>query len=141
MDNKRTLIATLISPMSSLVVLVAVAIEAAFHEGHKVDSSGSFMGLLVVLLMFVIGVLSVSYLLTIFVGLPTHYVLSKFNINMWFVYLVSGVVIGVGYDVWSTPSNMPEQLRSAGLWVCGGGGAIIATVFWYLAVKPHNNTP
>ncbi|WP_444898161.1 hypothetical protein [Microbulbifer sp. SSSA005] len=135
MNNKRTLLALLLSPIASSVLIVAILVDSLFNGQSLV----SFEGLLV-LTLFAIGSIVVSYVFVLLVGLPIHFVFSKLNITSWLAYTLSGIVVAISYQyIQYLGDEMPAQLQEAGYALYAGGGLIVSLVFWYFAVKPHNN--
>jgi hypothetical protein len=134
MDSKRTFIAVFLSPFASLIVLVVAFIES-FVRGESIQFFDGF----VVIVLFVIGFVSISFAFVIIVGLPIHLGLSKIRVTNWFVYCFLGILVPLLYKyVDLLGSEMPTELRSADYIAYGCGGFFVSLAFWVIAVKPHN---
>lgn len=82
------------------------------------------------------GVLTLSYTLMLVVGLPVNYLLQKFTSQRWWVYLSSGVVVGVlvylaAFAVFSKVMSFSFLLIIVG----GVSGAAISGCYWFISVK------
>jgi len=134
MNNKRTLLAVLLSPIASLILIVAMIVDSFFNGPNLISLEG-----LLAITLFSIGSIAISYAFVLFIGLPIHFLYSKMSIKSWLAYSLSGVVVAVSYQyIQFTGNGMPAQLQETGYLFYAGGGLAVSLVFWYFAVKPHN---
>ena len=134
MDNKRTFLAVFLSPFASIIVLVAAFIES-ISRGQSVQFLDGF----IVITLFILGFVSVSFVFVIIAGLPIHFVLSKLRVKNWFTYCFLGVLIPVLYRyIELLSSEMPSDLRTIDYIAYGFSGFFVSLAFWVIAVKPHN---
>ncbi|MFV8783634.1 hypothetical protein ACNKU7_14545 [Microbulbifer sp. SA54] len=141
MNIESTVKATLIAPWASLLVVVFAfgSYLLEMEPDHFQQMLSQIPGLLFVLAMFVFGFVGTSYLLVLVCGVPVHLVLRKLNITHWSVYILLGVSIGLLYQyIQLIGSSMPSQLRETGYFSYAISSLLVATVFWYIAVKSHN---
>jgi hypothetical protein len=136
MDTKRTFIAVLLSPFASIIVLVAAFLES-ISRGESIEFLDGF----IVITLFILGFVSVSFVFVIIVGLPIHLGLSKLRIINWFSYCFLGVLIPLLYKyIELIDSEIPNELRSADYMAYGFSGLFVSLAFWFIAVKPHNKS-
>ncbi len=133
MDAKSTTKAVITSSLSSLIIVLGMFVEDLFKSGNLVSIDG-----LIVMVMFVLGFVSTSFAVVVIAGVPCHLILTKLRFNKLWQYLVVGLLISAVYSWFIQPSNMPQQLQSFSFWVYIITGFVVTSVFWYIAVKPHN---
>jgi len=143
MNIQSTFKAVLISPWASLVFVAFMVLESVFASspGAPTPISGPITGTIIVLFMFTIGYVGTSYLIVVSAGLPLHWLLCRLGISHWSIYLCVGIVIGLVWQFVSLiGSEMPWSLQSVGYISYGVCAAVVSLVFWYIAVKSHNNS-
>ena len=141
MNIESTVKAALIAPWASLLVVVFAfgGYILEMEPDHFQQMLSQIPGLLFVLAMFVFGFVGTSYLLVFVCGVPAHLALSKLNITHWSVYIVLGVGIGLLFQyIQLIGSSMPHQLQETGYISYAVSSLLVASVFWYIAVKSHN---
>jgi hypothetical protein len=142
MDTKRTFKAVIVSPWASLIFLLYLFIEQLIAQGLSLFENifSQLIGTLFILIMFILGFVGTSYFIVFLVGIPTHWILSKFKIKHWAAYTVSGLFIGLTWHFISTlGSNMPTQLQYSGYLPYAVNSVIISYVFWYITVGESKN--
>jgi len=87
--------------------------------------------------MFSFGFVLISYVLVLLVGLPIHWILSKFKAQHWSLYLAAGVAIALVYEYVSNYKLSPPY-QETGYMVSSACALVVSYSFWYLAVKSHN---
>ncbi len=141
MNIERTLKAVLISPWASLVLVVYIFVEDILIQSAESLAiiASQLPGTLFVLFLFVFGFVVTSYVVVIFVGLPVHWILSRFGIKHWSIYLLLGLCIGLALQfLIFVGSNMPDQLREGGYWIFATNAVLVSLAFWHIAVNSHN---
>lgn len=141
MSIENTVKAILISPWASLLVVIYAFGEYLFEmePDHFQQMLSQIPGLLFVLALFIFGFVGTSYLLVLVCGVPIHLLLCKLNITHWAIYIACGLSIGLLYQyIQLIGSSMPAQLQETGYITYTVSSLLVATVFWYIAVKSHN---
>ena len=141
MNIESTVKAALIAPWASLLVVVFAfgGYLLEMEPDHFQQMLSQIPGLLFVLAMFVFGFVGTSYLLVLVFGVPVHLALSKLNITHWSVYIVLGESIGLLFQYNQLiGSSMPSPLQETGYISYAVSSLLVASAFWYIAVKSHN---
>lgn len=138
MNIEKTVKAALVAPWASLFMVAFAFGEhlLAMEPEHFQQIWSQIPGLLFVLAIFIFGFVGTSYMLVLVCGIPIHIALQKFNISHWSVYISLGTGIGLLYQyIQLMGSSMPAQLQETGYVSYAISSLLVATAFWYIAVK------
>jgi len=131
---KKTILATVIAPLSVMLVWTAMCVQAVLRD--------SVWELHEAVLLFVVaggGFLAVAYTFTLLVGVPIHLVLNRLKIHSSWAYIGAGLLSTAVYQfVISNWLEMPAQLQEVGYLIYMSCGAVVSYVFWFIAVRSHN---
>jgi len=137
MKINQTTKAALVAPWASLIIVIyALGQELLSLNIESLVVSGSqILSTFLIFLIFVLGFVSISYLIVAFIGVPTHLLLLKLNIKHWSFYIAAGVAIALASQfLIYMNSDVPTQLRTIGYMSYAITAFFVSFVFWYIAV-------
>lgn len=128
MDKGQTLLATIISPFSSLIIAMGLFAEEAVR-----NPSGMISGGIIIVLLFSVGFVATSAAFVVLIGLPLHFLYSRKSLKNVLLYCLSGIFVALAYQYFT--NMVPPSLQAVGYWVYAASGLIVSLTFWWLAVK------